>query len=104
MRSTRITPSTVPLERAFLVGITLPRARREDEIQNLAELELLARSAGAEVVGRTLQSRTRVDGTTFVGKIGRDQILDYHRRKQMDLPAVERWLGPYLNYDPGAAT
>lgn len=68
MRSTRITPSTAPLERAFLVGITLPRARREDEIQNLAELELLARSAGAEVVGRTLQSRTRVDGTTFVGK------------------------------------
>ena len=36
-----------------------------------------------------------------VGKIGHDQVLDYHRRKQMDLPAVERWLGPYLNYEPG---
>ena len=36
-----------------------------------------------------------------VGKIGRDQVLDYHRRKQMELPAVERWLGPYLNYDSG---
>ena len=36
-----------------------------------------------------------------VGKIGRDQVLDYQRRKQMDLPAVERWLGPYLNYEPG---
>jgi 5-methyltetrahydrofolate--homocysteine methyltransferase len=35
-----------------------------------------------------------------VGKIGRDQVLDYHRRKQMDLPTVERWLGPYLNYEP----
>jgi 5-methyltetrahydrofolate--homocysteine methyltransferase len=35
-----------------------------------------------------------------VGKIGRDQVLDYHRRKQMDMPAVERWLGPYLNYEP----
>jgi len=35
-----------------------------------------------------------------VGKIGRDQVLDYHRRKQMDLPAVERWLGTYLNYEP----
>ena len=35
-----------------------------------------------------------------VGKIGRDQVLDYHRRKQMDLGAVERWLGPYLNYEP----
>jgi 5-methyltetrahydrofolate--homocysteine methyltransferase len=37
-----------------------------------------------------------------VGKIGRDQVLDYHRRKQMDLPTVERWLGPYLSYEPGA--
>jgi 5-methyltetrahydrofolate--homocysteine methyltransferase len=36
-----------------------------------------------------------------VGKIGRDQVLDYHRRKQMDLPTVERWLGTYLNYEPG---
>jgi 5-methyltetrahydrofolate--homocysteine methyltransferase len=39
-----------------------------------------------------------------VGKIGRDQVLDYHSRKQMDLPSVERWLGPYLNYEPGAPT
>ncbi|WP_447984116.1 methionine synthase [Nitrospira sp. Nam74] len=35
-----------------------------------------------------------------VGKIGRDQVLDYHRRKQMDLGVVERWLSPNLNYDP----
>jgi 5-methyltetrahydrofolate--homocysteine methyltransferase len=38
-----------------------------------------------------------------VGKLGRDQVLDYHRRKHMDLPAVERWLGPYLNYEPPLA-
>src|SRR5437899_3059172 len=35
-----------------------------------------------------------------VGKIGRDQVLDYHFRKGMDLREVERWLSPYLNYDP----
>jgi 5-methyltetrahydrofolate--homocysteine methyltransferase len=35
-----------------------------------------------------------------VGKIGRDQVLDYHLRKQMDLSNVERWLGPNLDYDP----
>ena len=35
-----------------------------------------------------------------VGKLGRDQLLDYHRRKGMSLPEVERWLGPYLNYEP----
>ncbi|HLH53883.1 MAG TPA: methionine synthase [Verrucomicrobiae bacterium] len=37
-----------------------------------------------------------------VGKIGRDQVLDYHLRKQMDLQTVERWLAPNLNYDPPA--
>ncbi|MCI0745108.1 MAG: methionine synthase [Verrucomicrobia subdivision 3 bacterium] len=35
-----------------------------------------------------------------VGKIARDQVLDYHLRKAMDLRAVERWLSPNLNYDP----
>ncbi len=37
-----------------------------------------------------------------VGKIGRDQAEDYARRKGMNLGEVERWLGPYLNYDPSA--
>jgi 5-methyltetrahydrofolate--homocysteine methyltransferase len=35
-----------------------------------------------------------------LGKIGRDQVVDYHERKGMSLEAVERWLGPNLNYDP----
>ena len=67
MRPTRVPPSKIPIERAFLVGITLPRVRREDEIENLRELELLARTAGAEVAGRTIQNRTRIDGSTFIG-------------------------------------
>ena len=37
-----------------------------------------------------------------VGKIGKDQVADYQRRKGMSLAAVERWLGPNLNYDPEA--
>ncbi len=39
-----------------------------------------------------------------VGKLGRDQLLDYHLRKGMTLQEVERWLGPWLNYDPAKAT
>ena len=35
-----------------------------------------------------------------VGKIGADQVADYHLRKGMDLKTVERWLSPVLNYDP----
>jgi 5-methyltetrahydrofolate--homocysteine methyltransferase len=37
-----------------------------------------------------------------VGKLGRDQLLDYHLRKGMTLQEVERWLGPWLNYEPAA--
>ncbi|MFT4113016.1 methionine synthase [Silvibacterium sp.] len=35
-----------------------------------------------------------------VGKLGRDQVVDYQERKGMTLAEVERWLGPNLNYDP----
>jgi len=35
-----------------------------------------------------------------VGKLGRDQIEDYAARKAMPVTEVERWLGPYLEYEP----
>ena len=33
------------------------------------------------------------------GKIGRDQVLEYARRKGMDLKTVEKWLAPVLGYE-----
>jgi 5-methyltetrahydrofolate--homocysteine methyltransferase len=38
-----------------------------------------------------------------VGKIGRDQIQDYQVRKGLSFEEVERWLGPYLNYQRRSA-
>jgi 5-methyltetrahydrofolate--homocysteine methyltransferase len=35
-----------------------------------------------------------------VGKIERDQVEDYARRKNWTLAEAERWLGPILNYNP----
>ena len=35
-----------------------------------------------------------------VGKIDRDQVQDYAKRKRMDTAEVERWLSPNLIYDP----
>ena len=37
-----------------------------------------------------------------VGKIERDQVEDYARRKDQTLQNTERWLAPILNYDPEA--
>src|SRR5262252_7833219 len=39
-----------------------------------------------------------------VGKIERDQVEDYARRKDQTLAETERWLAPILNYDPAALT
>jgi 5-methyltetrahydrofolate--homocysteine methyltransferase len=38
-----------------------------------------------------------------ISKIGHDQVLDYHLRKGMSVQEVERWLAPYLNYEPEKA-
>jgi 5-methyltetrahydrofolate--homocysteine methyltransferase len=37
-----------------------------------------------------------------LGKIERDQALDYRERKGMTLGEVERWLAPNLNYEPSS--
>ena len=34
-----------------------------------------------------------------VGKLGRDQVTDYSRRKGQTLAEAEHWLGPYLDYE-----
>jgi len=39
-----------------------------------------------------------------LGKIDRDQVDDYHKRKGMTVAEVERWLGQNLNYDPAASS
>ncbi|MPZ83750.1 MAG: methionine synthase [Actinophytocola sp.] len=70
---------------------------------------------GAERVGMALTSSfamtpaASVSGLIFahpgsryftVGRIGRDQVEDYARRRGMDLAEVERWLRPNLAYEP----
>ena len=34
-----------------------------------------------------------------VGKVCKDQIVDYASRKGMSVEAAEKWMGPYLGYD-----
>jgi len=38
--------------------------------------------------------------TFAIGKIDRDQVEDYARRKGMALEDAERWLAPNLGYEP----
>ncbi|UCF06805.1 MAG: GTPase HflX [bacterium] len=68
IRSLYTPPSKSPEERAFLVGVTLPKSERTDELENISELALLARTAGAGVAGYVIQNRTRIDGSTYIGE------------------------------------
>jgi 5-methyltetrahydrofolate--homocysteine methyltransferase len=38
-----------------------------------------------------------------VGRIGRDQLESYAERKGISIEEAERWLGPYLAYEPAGA-
>ncbi len=35
-----------------------------------------------------------------VGRVQKDQVEDYARRKGWDLGTAEKWLGPNLGYEP----
>jgi 5-methyltetrahydrofolate--homocysteine methyltransferase len=35
-----------------------------------------------------------------VGKVCKDQIVDYAARKGQTIEEAEKWMGPYLGYDP----
>lgn len=87
-------PTGAPEERAFLVGILLPGKRREDEEDNLGELELLARTAGAGVVGSAIQSRTRIDGSTFIGEGKVEELARLVYEKRVNLVIFDDDLTP----------
>ncbi len=61
-------PSVLQTERAYLVGIEIKGSRPLLSVhESLAELELLAQTAGLEVIGKTHQSVVRADPKTFIG-------------------------------------
>lgn len=61
-------------EKALLVGVSLPGQEPAVPKASLDELERLAESAGALVVGRELQARRSLDPATYVGS-GKAQAL-----------------------------
>jgi 5-methyltetrahydrofolate--homocysteine methyltransferase len=75
------------------------------DVRNAAGIELTESFAmwpGSSVSGLYFaHPKARYFG---LGKIDRDQVIDYHRRKEMSVPEIERWLGPNLNYDPERET
>lgn len=72
-----MTHSTAPeRERAYLVGLQLTSERERWRGEaSLEELSLLAETAGADVVGMTLQRAPQINPATYIGKGKLDEIV-----------------------------
>jgi GTP-binding protein HflX len=64
----QLAPQEKLVERAYLVGVALPDNPMAVARDQLDELQQLALTAGAIVVGSTIQGRTRIDGATYIGR------------------------------------
>jgi 5-methyltetrahydrofolate--homocysteine methyltransferase len=70
----------------------------EAEKLGLALTESYAMTPAAAVSGLIFASESA--RYFSVGRLGRDQVEDYAKRRGMELAEIERWLRPNLAYDP----
>ncbi len=73
------------LEEAILVGV-IPRGEsRQDVLDSLDELELLADTAGARVTHRVIQSVSRINASSYIGKGKVEELKDLVTQNKTDL-------------------
>lgn len=89
-----LSPEDRLVERAFLVGVSLPDTQPTTAGEHLEELQQLATTAGAVVVGRTVQGRTRIDGTTYVGAGKAEAIREDCAARRANLVVFDCDLSP----------
>lgn len=89
------TPTQPPSERAFLIGIELRGTRRLLSVEDsLAELALLADTAGMNVVGETYQKINRPDPNTFIGSGKVGELKDLVEETLADTVIFDEELSP----------
>lgn len=88
-------------ERVFLVGVGVKRGARgagvpggAAERESLSELQELAQSAGARVVGSRLQMRDSLDPATLIGRGMLAELKKESERRDAGLIIVDRNLSP----------
>ena len=93
MAELKRTELSVRQERAVLVGVILPGSTA-DPRDPLGELQSLAKTAGAKVVGQVLQKRTSPDAGTYAGSGKVAEIAALARREQADVIIFDNDLSP----------
>ncbi len=90
----QLAPHEKLVERAYLVGVSLPDSSIAKEKEHLEELQQLATTAGAIVVGKTVQGRTRIDGATFIGPGKAEELKLECERLNVNLLVFDSDLSP----------
>lgn len=65
-------------QRAVLIGLKLPGDSFQEMQYSIMELQRLAETAGATVIDRVIQSRSKIDAATFIGKGKLEEIIQFY--------------------------
>ncbi|MCK5076856.1 MAG: GTPase HflX, partial [Calditrichia bacterium] len=86
--------TTANKENAVLVGIALPETNSWIVEEHLDELEQLALTAGAKIVGRVMQERSRIDPRHFLGKGKIEEIAIFVEDNEIGVVIFDDDLSP----------
>ena len=81
-------------QKAILVGLKLPGASSWQVEDSVAELEALATTAGAEVLGKLIQARGRIVAASYIGSGKVEQLLSLATEKKANLVIFDDDLSP----------
>ncbi len=90
----QVAPHEKLVERAYLVGVSLPNSSIATKREHLDELAQLATTAGAIVVDKTVQGRTRINGATFIGSGKAQELKEECERLCANLVVFDSDLSP----------
>ena len=88
-------PTEPPVERAFLVGVEVHQRHQLLGVEDsLAELALLADTAGLQVVGETYQKISKPDPNTFIGSGKAEEVKMFVEETLADVVIFDDELSP----------
>ena len=85
---------TVPVEKAFLVGVDTGADAGWPVEDSLSELASLATTAGAEVVGAEWQNRRHIDPNWYIGKGKAEELVAAKSETGFDVLIADDELSP----------
>ena len=82
------------MDKALLVGVTLPNDYKIDIENHLSELSLLAKTAKVEVLGKITQNLSKVNPAFYIGKGKANQVVEQAKILDANLIIFDEELSP----------